>query len=73
MTHLHTTAKVQLTIEIDDVGSWSSSCSSQQIFDQAQSAAIGRIQKAFAAIGKDAGVRLIGPAKVTAVSYEVKP
>lgn len=72
MPSLHTSAKVQLTIEIDDVGSWSAACTAQQVFDQAESAAINRVQKAFAAVGKDAGVRLVGAAKVIAISYEVK-
>lgn len=61
-----TGARVTLTIEISDVGSWGPDCQMDQVYRQALEAAIGRVRNAFA---KDArGVKIIGAPVVQAIT-----
>lgn len=61
-----TDAKVTITLELSNLGSWGPDCTTGQVHDQAREAAIGRLNKVF----KDhiADTRVVGSVIVEAVS-----
>lgn len=65
-----TGAKVTLSIELSNLGSWGPDCKLDQVYKQALEAAEGRINRAF----KDdkQGIRLIGPVVVQAITTDVE-
>lgn len=65
-----TGAKVTLTIELTNLGSWGPCCNLEQVYKQALEAAEGRINRAF----KDdkQGIRLLGPVVVQAITTDVE-
>jgi hypothetical protein len=65
---ISSTAKVQLTIEIDSLASWGGNCAVDQVFRQSKEEAINRTRAAFKAVNH--GVRLIGEPVVTGVTYK---
>lgn len=65
-----TGARVTLTIEISNVGSWGPECQMDQVYRQALEAAVGRVRNAFA---KDArGVKIIGVPVVQAITTDME-
>jgi hypothetical protein len=65
-----TGAKVTLTIELSNLGSWGPGCNLEQVYKQALEAAEGRINRAF----KDdkQGIRLLGPVVVQAITTDLE-
>lgn len=65
-----TGARVTLTIEISNVGSWGPDCQMDQVYRQALESAMGRVRNAFA---KDArGVKIIGVPVVQAITTDME-
>lgn len=62
----NTTARVIITLEVH-AGTWGETCAIGQVFDQAKSAAVGRVTKL---IEGAFGVSIVGTPKVTAVMSE---
>jgi hypothetical protein len=65
-----TGAKVSITIELSNLGSWGPECPTGQVHDQAIEAAIGRINRAFREDKN--GIRLVGPVRVEAVTTDME-
>ena len=65
-----TSAKVTVTIELSNLGSWGPECTIDQVYRQAREAAIGRLNKVF----KDqaASTRILGPVIVAAVTTDLE-
>lgn len=63
--NLVTGAKVVVTLEVMETGSWGADCTIGQVHQQAADVAIDKIKRM---IGDRAGVRLLGEPKVTSVS-----
>jgi len=65
-----TCAKVTLTVELTNLGSWGPDCTLDQVYRQAREAAIGRLDKVF----KDhiATTRILGPVIVKAVTTDLE-
>lgn len=65
-----TAAKVTLTIELTNLGSWSPDCTIDQVYRQAREAAIGRLNKVF----KDhtSTTRILGPVVVEAITTDLE-
>ncbi|WP_110970821.1 hypothetical protein [Pseudomonas huaxiensis] len=63
-------AKVTITIELSNLGSWGPDCTIDQVYRQAREAAIGRLNKVF----KDhvASTRILGPVIVEAITTDVE-
>jgi hypothetical protein len=65
-----TGARVTVTLELTNLGSWGPDCKIDQVYHQAREAAIGRIRNAFA---KDArGVKVVGTPQVQAITTDVE-
>ena len=65
MNDLRTTARVKITVEITQTGSWSRTCSVEQVHSQAAEAAIGYLQKL--SEQERGKLRVVGKPAVTAV------
>ncbi|NSX21871.1 hypothetical protein HTV13_18850 [Pseudomonas putida] len=65
-----TGAKVTITIEMTNLGSWGPDCTLDQVYRQAREAAIGRLNNVF----KDhvATTRILGPVIVEAVTIDLE-
>lgn len=65
-----TAAKVTLTIELTNLGSWGPDCTIDQVYRQAREAAIGRLNKVF----KDhtSTTRILGPVVVEAITTDLE-
>lgn len=65
-----TGAKVTLTIELTNLGSWGPDCKLDQVYQQAREAAVGRINRAF----KDdtLHIRILGPVVVEAITTNLE-
>ncbi|VVO21675.1 hypothetical protein [Pseudomonas fluorescens] len=65
-----TGAKVTITLELSNLGSWGPDCTTGQVHDQARESAIGRLNRLF----KDQleSVKIIGPVKVEAVITDLE-
>ncbi len=65
-----TGAKVTITIEMMNLGSWGPDCTLDQVYRQAREAAIGRLNKVF----KDyvATTRILGPVIVEAITTDLE-
>jgi len=61
------TARVVVTLELTGLGTWGNDCPLGQVYEQAATAAVGRISKAVAEKGALTGARIIGQPVVTAV------
>lgn len=61
-----TGAKVTVTLELSNLGSWGPDCTTSQVYDQAREAAIGRLNRVF----KDyvSSTKIVAPVIVEAVS-----
>lgn len=68
-----TGARVKLTIELKNLGSWGPDCQIDQVYRQAIEAAIGRVRRAFQS--DPSGIKIIGVPSVEAIttSMEQKP
>lgn len=65
-----TGARVTLTIEISNVGSWGPECQMDQVYRQALESAVGRVRNAFA---KDArGVKIVGVPVIQAITTDME-
>ncbi|MBL3825145.1 MULTISPECIES: hypothetical protein [unclassified Marinobacter] len=64
-----TTAKVTLTIEVSDLGSWGPDCQLDQVYRQAREQAVHKVAKL---LGNES-VRLISDAKVVAITTNLEP
>lgn len=65
-----TSATVSVTIELSNIGSWGPDCDLSQVYRQATEAAVGRINQAFR--GDSRGIRILGPAKVQAITTDME-
>jgi hypothetical protein len=65
-----TGAKVTLTIELTNLGSWGPDCKLDQVYEQAQRAALGRINRAFR--DDTLNIRLLGPVVVEAITTNLE-
>ncbi|QPN47330.1 hypothetical protein I5S86_10750 [Priestia aryabhattai] len=65
-----TGAKVTLTVELTNLGSWGPDCTLDQVYRQAREAAVGRLNKVF----KDHldTTRILGPIVVEAVTTDLE-
>lgn len=65
-----TGAKVTVTLELSNLGSWGPDCTTGQVHDQAREAAIGRLNRLF----KDHldTTKIIGQVKVEAITTELE-
>ncbi|MBV4530957.1 hypothetical protein HU719_006000 [Pseudomonas sp. SWRI107] len=65
-----TGAKVTITVELTNLGSWGPDCTLDQVYRQAREAAIGRLNRVF----KDhvATTRILGPVIVEAVTTDLE-
>lgn len=61
-----TSARVTITLEISNVGSWGPGCEIDQVYRQAIESAVGRLNRAF----KDdiRGIRIVGQPSVDAIT-----
>ena len=65
-----TGAKVTLTVELTNLGSWGPDCTLDQVYRQAREAAVGRLNKVFK--NHVASTRIIGPVIVEAVTTDLE-
>jgi hypothetical protein len=65
-----TGAKVTLTIELTNLGSWGPDCKLDQVDSQVLEAAEGRINRAFR--DDKLNIRLLGPVVVQAITTDVE-
>lgn len=65
-----TGATVTVTIELSGLGSWGPNCTLDQVYRQAEQAALGRIRKAFE--GCTGGIRILGPVSVKAITTDTE-
>ncbi|WP_070096470.1 hypothetical protein [Pseudomonas sp. NBRC 111139] len=65
-----TGAKVTITIEMTNLGSWGPDCTLDQVYRQAREAAIGRLNNVFKA--HVATTRILGPVIVEAVTTDLE-
>ena len=65
-----TSAKVTVTLELSNLGSWGPNCTTGQVHDQASEAALGRLNRLF----KDHldSTKIIGQVKVEAISTDLE-
>jgi hypothetical protein len=65
-----TGAKVTVTIELSNLGSWGPDCTIGQVYDQARAAAIFRLNKVFKEHIEH--TRILGPVIVEAVTTDLE-
>lgn len=65
-----TGAKVTLTVELSNLGSWGPDCQLDQVYRQAQEAAIGRLNRAFKDDSRN--IRILGPVIVEAITTDME-
>lgn len=61
-----TGAKVTVTIELSNLGTWGPDCTTEQVYRQAREAAIGRLNKVFKDHVKDTQIK--GPIIVESIT-----
>lgn len=65
-----TGAKVTLTLELANLGSWGPDCLLDQVYRQAREAAVGRINRAFKDDNRN--IRILGPVIVEAITTDIE-
>jgi hypothetical protein len=65
-----TSAKVTLTLELENLGSWGPECQLDQVYRQAREAAVGRINRAFKDDNRN--IRILGPVIIEAITTDVE-
>lgn len=65
-----TSAKVTVTLELSNLGSWGPNCTTGQVHDQASEAALGRLNRLF----KEHldSTKIVGHIKVEAISTDLE-
>jgi hypothetical protein len=65
-----TSAKVTVTLELSNLGSWGPNCTTGQVHDQASEAALGRLNRLF----KEHldSTKIVGRIKVEAISTDLE-
>ena len=63
-----TAARVTMTIEVLDIGSWGPDCQLDQVYRQAKEEAEHRVAKLLG----NSGIRLIGGSKVVAITTDME-
>jgi len=65
-----TGAKVTLTVELSNLGSWGPDCMLDQVYRQAREAAVGRLNHAFKEDARR--IRILGPVIVEAITTDIE-
>jgi hypothetical protein len=64
-----TCAKVTLTLELTNLGSWGPECQIDQVYRQALAQAVGRLGKAFQGLSN---IRIVGRPAIQAITTDVE-
>jgi hypothetical protein len=65
-----TGAKVTLTVELSNLGSWGPDCLLDQVYRQAREAAVGRLNRAFKEDSRN--IRILGPVIVESITTDME-
>lgn len=65
-----TGAKVTITLELTNLGSWGPECTTGQVYEQARDAAIGRLNRLFKDEARNA--KVVGPIVVEAITTDLE-
>lgn len=65
-----TGAKVTITVELSNLGSWGPDCMLDQVYRQAREAAVGRLNRAFKEDARH--IRILGPVIVEAITTDIE-